>query len=437
MNEKLNNTAECSEESALGAEWNNLGDGMDWGAHLERARELNDQIIEDTSSDTDTEEDIDDYTFSVMRNYHELANYRKNERFESMVKQEKIEREFNDALTSVDELEGYAESEDPRVIRDIVHYYDKEISVYRLRGFPMKFLGHMINYRENDRGWEKGRELSDRLMENPALWNKYSPADIVVSEKGWGGGGNGLANTLSTSYVDLATGIDSYDHLPKVSNLIVPTGRVVYGISKVRPTSIIFARHQDGRTSPQSNISSGTPFYDGVSSIDELNADNATNRMYNEVAMLRYDDNGNIVPVDFMVTDDGGILQATEGLPERDDYYGQHTRAHYENAIKRHAVEHNVPIVLIEREYYPQSAKDYARNLGKLLEIMGPEELFDKMPEESRNQILQEFLNGENLDAWECIKNSDAREKLSKLVDFSGDVGVKDVFDVFLELNGY
>lgn len=434
MNEKLNNISEDSEASIAKTEWDGLGDDLDWDKHVEQAQQLCDQAEALDSLDMN-EEKIDDDTFKLMREFHERVVNEKSEMFKSRAKQEKIEREFNEALTSLDELEGYAESEDPRVVRETVRYHDEEIPVYRLRGFPMKFLSHMINYRENDSGWEKGRELSDALMEKPGLWNKYKPADIEVSESGWNSKGGGLANTLSASYVDLATGIDSYDHLPKVSHSPIPSSaRVIYGISKVRPMSVLFAKHVDGRTSPQLD-NPNEVLYQGVDTIDKLNADNAATSMYNEVAMLRYDDSGNIVPVDFMVTDMKNVLNATEEMPEQ-DYYGRHTGAYYANAIKRHAAEHEIPIVLIEREYYPRTAEDYAQNLDKLLGIMSPEELFSQMPDGSKNQILQKFLSGDVVSAWGYIKDDGAKEKLSKLADLSGDTKTKELLDDFLVLNG-
>lgn len=108
---------------------------------------------------------ISEAEFNEMKAYHERAKADKIEHFRHMAMQEKIEREFNNELTTIDDLEAYADSDDPRVIRDTVTFKNKEILVYRLRGFPMKFLSHMINYRERDTGWELGRELSDRLKD--------------------------------------------------------------------------------------------------------------------------------------------------------------------------------------------------------------------------------------------------------------------------------
>lgn len=123
---------------------------------------------------------ISEAEFNEMKAYHEKAKADKIEHFRHMAMQEKIEHEFNNELTTIDDLEAYADSDDPRVIRDTVTFKNKEILVYRLRGFPMKFLSHMINYRERDTGWELGRELSDRLKD-PSFWNKKLESEVQES----------------------------------------------------------------------------------------------------------------------------------------------------------------------------------------------------------------------------------------------------------------
>lgn len=119
---------------------------------------------------------ISEAEFNEMKAYHERAKADKIEHFRHMAMQEKIEHEFNNELTTIDDLEAYADSDDPRVIRDTVTFKNKEILVYRLRGFSMKFLSHMINYRERDTGWE----LSDRLKD-PSFWNKKLESEVQES----------------------------------------------------------------------------------------------------------------------------------------------------------------------------------------------------------------------------------------------------------------
>lgn len=235
----------------------------------------------------------------------------------------------------------------------------------------------------------------------------------------------------------METGIDSFDHLPKVTNPANPKGRIIYGISKVRPRSIMLAVHRDGRVANRivPEIDGSTSNYNGVESIEDLNRDNTTNRSYNEVAMMRYDEKGEPMPVDFMVTDDKYVMEQTENEPEVFSD-GLHTSAYYMNAIKNHAAEHGVPVVLVERDYYPSTPEDYEKNLDKLLDIMSPEEIFGKMSEEHRNERLREFLGGDDAKTWDMIQRNEMREKLEQLTQLSNDVDVKEAWSNFLLMNG-
>lgn len=273
---------------------------------------------------------------TAMANGHEGTEYNHREFFKNMAKQESLEREFNSNLTPIDELKLYAESDDPRVTKETIEFQGKSIDVYKISGFPMRFLGHVINYREGDTINKRGRILSEQLMENPALW--YEPMANHAEATSWNLEDPTKSNTLSTSYVDLSTGIDSFDHLAQKSSKAI-----VYGFDHVRPTSLINAKHADNRTSP--NITQDDRYRreiikgmgGSVDSIDRLNADNATNNMYNEVAMFRYDEKGRPLEPKFMVTD----KDVTNNKPD-----------YRKDIIKKHAAAHGIPIIQIDRESY-------------------------------------------------------------------------------------
>ena len=285
---------------------------------------------------------------------HDVIDYNKQVFYQNMAKQEMLERELNAKLTSIEDIEAYAESNDPRVSKETTNFEGKDLTVYQLKDFPMKFLGHVINYREGDYINTGGREMSDLLINNPDLWNKTP--DNYQAGGGWQLSKATEANTLSTSYVDLSTGISSYDHLATGSNYF-PKGRIVYGFDNIRPTSLLFAKHQDGQTVPLLNQSNSAragaigKIGMSVDSIEDLNADNATNSMYNEVAMFRYNEKGEPLQPKFIVTDLKNIANDISNVPEKYDD-GKFTSAHYVNTIKRHAAAHNIPIIQINRESY-------------------------------------------------------------------------------------
>lgn len=122
-----------------------------------------------------------------------------------MARQEMLEREFNSELSHVEDLEILADVGDPSVEKTNVRYQDQNIPVYILKGYPFKFFGHIINYREGDNITETGTKTSDELVNDPKKWyEEYrKPREDELNPGGWNiDRKSSKSNTLSTSYVD-------------------------------------------------------------------------------------------------------------------------------------------------------------------------------------------------------------------------------------------
>lgn len=254
--------------------------------------------------------------------------------------QEIIERELNEQLTTVDQLEDAANIEDPRIEKRTMDYEDDKVVIYDLKGLPYSILSTAIDYRKQ--GFKDGTtELNPNtvngnlgaltmleVLKDPAVWN--TPEYEMQKQEGWGkwyGDPKARGNTISASYV---RSDKPNMHRVKDDGFAQVTGtykNLCYGFSHVEGDSIIRITLGDGRTTndighEDTQINPG--------SLDVLNRLENNNTTYNEVVLRRYSETGKPRRPDFIITEDGQIPPL----------------------FLKHASYFGIPIINIETKYY-------------------------------------------------------------------------------------
>jgi len=229
--------------------------------------------------------------------------------------QELSEREFNERLSTLEELE--AASGQDGVSKRFVEYNGQRIPVYDLTGYPYRFLQHVASYKltPNADKSTPGFVTAQRLMEDPSLWMRKESE--IANDSNTDAGQ--YANTLATTYIDTEINTKSG---------AVDTQGVTYGLLSVRPDSIIALGPGDLGSSSKAGKNRPTDENSFEFSPDNL-AKNSIKR-YNEVLLRRYNEDGEPPAPDFLVVHNNDITEYT----------------------KRHAAYFNVPIINIEDQPY-------------------------------------------------------------------------------------
>lgn len=362
MSEALKSNPETSGSEET-TEWDSLANlGESWEEHLSLAERFKGQAEAKREAMSYMNDDPDAYNQIVGG--HEVSLQNKKFFFQDMAKQEQLEKELNSNLTHVEDIELLAEAEDSGIERKNVRFKGQEIPVYVLKNYPLKFLAHIINYREGDNISEIGINTSDNLMNDPRKWDEpyRPPRPEEVSDGGWIiDKHNAKSNTLSTSYINANT-LQNYENGLAAGHGSLDT-KIIYGFDHVRPTSVFSATSVDNRTPNYKKQGDG--YYNRgfdkfeTDIMDNLNRDDTKYRGgYNEFAMFRYDEHGKPLEPSFIVTQNKQILLDTENKPEETtvdngvENVAKRNGNFYMNRIKEHALYHQIPIILIERNSY-------------------------------------------------------------------------------------
>ena len=186
-----------------------------------------------------------------------------------------------------------------------------EILVYKLSGFPIRFLQHTVDYRlspETDVN-STGFIRSQTLLLNPDYW--VNQEDDIRGEK---------SNTLSCSYVDSEINI--------MHGAATSFFGVAYGFCKIKKNTLIGVYKSDGETANNVGEMAVSDGQYEVESLDELAYKSTSS--YNEVFLRRFDVNSQSLMPDFLITYDG----------------------FYSDQIIKHAKFFNIPIIDIDRNSY-------------------------------------------------------------------------------------
>lgn len=172
-----------------------------------------------------------------MSELHDAADFNKRNRFQRQRIQEIVERDLNERLLKIDDLEVEALAKNPEIQKRCVDFEDTKIPVYDLKGLPFSVLSTTIDYRSvNDPG-EIGTETFRKVMDNPAVWD--ARRDEAERESGFGTRrADARGDTISTSYYNSECNLDSH-----------VSGDLMYGFEKVDGDSIIAISNGDGGTS--------------------------------------------------------------------------------------------------------------------------------------------------------------------------------------------
>jgi hypothetical protein len=187
---------------------------------------------------------------------------KKTEGFQDQRKRELVERGFAGTATTVEDLAEAAEIGDARVEKQEVRYGDKEVTVYNLDGYPLEAFMHVI-------GVYTGTDVA----------NNGQPPERWAEGMSENGGGSPL---LSLTYVKT-------DKKHRVFNEY--SKNVTYGFSHIRQNSVNWVgKHY----STKDTVDFYTPAEVGYDTVNEFNT-------------KRYDEKGQPLLPDFVVTIDGNF----------------------------------------------------------------------------------------------------------------------------------
>ena len=244
-----------------------------------------------------------------------------------------------------------------------------EILVYKLSGFPIRFLQHTVDYRlspDTDIN-STGFIRSQNLLLNPEYWMNQD--DDIRGEK---------SNTLSCSYVDSEINI--------MHGAATSFFGVAYGFCKIEKNSLIGIYKGDGQTA---NNVGEMAAHDGryeVESLDELAYKSTSS--YNEVFLRRFDTNNQSLMPDFLITYD----------------------VFYSDQMVEHAKFFNVPIIDIERNSYVLKQLEIAKEKIQTINSMSQyEEILDAL-----NYLKFSSLD---IDAYKYMSDSEEDEPKSKILN--------------------
>lgn len=259
-------------------------------------------------------------------------------------KQEQAERAFNAELTTIDDLDEAILAEENGISKTSVEYNGKEIPVYDLTGYDIKFIQHRLDYKIV-RGVSGlyNSSIAQMVINDPSIWaSKMSDLPKPNNSDYYG-------YIISATYMDTAV---NYANSGIVQD---QSGGVTYGFSRLLPNSLIGTNTSDGSTPNATNINDASLASKNFMTPQYL-AENSA-KTYNEVAFRRYDDQGTPVKPDFIIADG----------PISEDQ-------------KRHAAFFNIPIINIHSKvYWDRECQSSLESIDKGLASISPDSTYDEI----------------------------------------------------------
>lgn len=235
---------------------------------------------------------------------------------------EKTETAFNTKLTKIDTITSAAEVPGSGVTERIEKYLDKEIPIYDLQGFPFVALTTGLGYKTEG---NTNYETSIKAVEDPAFFARKL-RDIPSEEWTPNEKVNSISNTISLSYSNTDT--IGYRGIGNQVNGNAP----FYGFDHIRPSTYLKANQGDARTGSHVD---DKRFSTVITTPEDLEKPQEWYTPYNEVAVLRYDEDGNPPRPDYIFTLDNHIPEAS----------------------LKHAAYYNIPIVNLQTSAYQNHQK--------------------------------------------------------------------------------
>lgn len=260
----------------------------------------------------------------------DVQRYDKQKRYENERKQEFLERDLNEKLVTVDELDEQVEANNPEVTKRYMEYEEGQVPIYDLKGLPFAMLSHSIEYRKANYHDEHhmGVQTSKQLVANPEMWRQRDDEFEMVKS-----GGQARGDVISASYINsehnLNTRCYKTGHEPDIC----------YGFEQVEGDAILAIGMSDmGSTNGFGKMRGVT---NNLFDWNVLEAMPTAWNGYNEVVLRRYDETGKPRLPDYIIAQNGEI---TEGM-------------------LRHASAFNVPVVNIEEKFYNEKFRVRAEEI--------------------------------------------------------------------------
>lgn len=256
-----------------------------------------------------------------MAEGHSIAEHDKQERFEGQRIQEMVEKELNEKLLKVDDLEIYSSVEGSGVTEKMVEYEGTNIPVYNLDGLPFSMLSTTIDYRADSKEGERGSQNYQPIIDNPSTWLINREEAKAINDFNNHDRTRLLSNNISASYYGSEHNMQAYVR-----------GDLIYGFDHVDAGSVYSAKSGDSGTGAfidETRTDLWSP--DAISNLEKTRQGS-----YNEVVLNRYSENG---------------------VPKRPDYIVTRNR-HISEAALRHASYFGIPIVNINDEAYKEQGPE-------------------------------------------------------------------------------
>ncbi len=317
-----------------------------------------------------------------------------NRKLDKQAIHEVLEIELQEKLTTLSELDMAASRGEPGISLGFLNtneslfdgesdgemFFDKvdnksnidhlnEKLVYKLSGFPIRFLQHTVDYRlspDTDIN-STGFIRSQNLLLNPEYW--INQDDDIRGEK---------SNTLSCSYVDSEINI--------MHGAATSFFGVAYGFCKIEKNSLIGIYKGDGQTANNVGEMAVSDGRYEVESLDELAYKSTSS--YNEVFLRRFDTNNQSLMPDFLITYDG----------------------FYSDQMVEHAKFFNIPIIDIDRNSYVLKQLEIAKEKIQTINSMSQyKEILDVLSYLKFSSL--------DIDAYKYLSDSEEDEPKSKILN--------------------
>ena len=258
--------------------------------------------------------------------------YRRDEGLKGERAQEIAERNFNEVMTDLGELDICAEIGESGISKRTIEHNGKQITVYDASGYPLSYLQHNIAYKGtggSEDAYYSGSSTAKQLQDDPSVWTKNYEDKIAT--RGVDSTATTKSNTISTSYVNTET-----PNFMQAGMMNWDDG-VFYGFNHLEPDSILQIFNGDGGTT--NNIGRRHTFMHShsITSPDKLSTPETSGTYsYNEVQIRRYGEHGEAKKPDFIIT----------------RFHGDNFNRGLDEISLKHAAFFDIPIINIDIKAY-------------------------------------------------------------------------------------